>query len=308
MKKKFLFIIIFYISFNIYGQQEPIFSQYYLNDMFINPAVSGSKISNPLTILTRQQWLGFEGAPFTTNISYHGALNNRSAMGGYLMFDKLYPSLQTNLHLNYAYHIPLDYNKINLSFGLGGKIMYYNLDFNLEDLPPGNDNAFSANTYEKILADASSGVYLYARNFYAGFSTSNLFRSSFNDPVKGSPFGNEESRNFYFTGAYRFKIVNNDWELEPSFLSKKVERFPAIYDLTTRIIFLRDTWGGITYRTDGTAIFLLGFTSHDIHFSYAYDYTLKDDIHKYSYGTHEIGISFYIKTLATQRHIGFWEY
>ena len=40
-------------------------------------------------------------------LSYHGALNNRSAMGGYLEHDRTYPSNQTNLNLNYAYHVPL---------------------------------------------------------------------------------------------------------------------------------------------------------------------------------------------------------
>ena len=36
----------------------------------------------------------------------------------------------------------------------------YNLDYNLEDLPPGNDPAFSAKSYENFLGDASSGIYL----------------------------------------------------------------------------------------------------------------------------------------------------
>jgi hypothetical protein len=29
---------------------------------------------------------------------------------------------------------------------------------------------------------------------------------------------------------------------------------------------------------------------------------------QYNYGTHEIGLSFRIETLASQRHIGFWDY
>ena len=125
-----LVIFSIFLSISSFGQQDPLFTQYYVNDMVINPAISGSKIYNPLTIQTRQQWLGFEGAPLSTCISYHGALNNRSAMGGYIMFDKAYPTMQGNLHLNYAYHIPLDYEKVNLSFGLGAKVMYHNLDFN----------------------------------------------------------------------------------------------------------------------------------------------------------------------------------
>ena len=117
--RKILLILSVLFSINSFAQQEPLFTQYYVNDMAINPAISGSKTYNPLTIQTRQQWLGFEGAPLTTNFSYHGALNDRSAMGGYLMFDKAFPSLQANVHLNYAYHIPLNYDNVNLLVMMG---------------------------------------------------------------------------------------------------------------------------------------------------------------------------------------------
>ena len=67
--KKIFFIIGALFVVNASAQQEPLFTQYYVNDMAINPAISGSKSYNPLTIQTRQQWLGFEGAPLSTNIS-----------------------------------------------------------------------------------------------------------------------------------------------------------------------------------------------------------------------------------------------
>ena len=289
------------------GQQEPLFTQYYIGDMTINPAVSGSKSYNSLVILTRKQWLGFAGAPITTNISYHGALNNRSAMGGYLMFDKAYPSTQGNLHINYAYHIPLDYERVNLSFGIGAKMMYYNLDFNTEALPPGEDEAFSGNSYDKVLGDASSGIYLYGKDFYLGYSVTNLLQSSFNTPVNKS-FPNLELRNYYAIAGYQFEIINDDWRLEPSFLVRKMEYLPYVFDLSTRIFYLEDTWTGITYRNNGTLVFCSGFAAGNMHFSYSYDYTIKGEIQQHTSGTHEIGISFRIETLATKRHISFWGY
>ena len=292
--KQLFFIISMVLAISTFAQQEPLFTQYYVNDMVINPAVSGSKTYNPLTIQTRQQWLGFEGAPLTSNISYHGALNDRSAMGGYLMFDKAYPTTQANLHLNYAYHIPLDYDKVNLSFGLGAKVMYHNLDFNEEDLPPGYDPAFSTSSYEKFLGDASSGVYLYGSNFYTGFSVSNMLESSFNTTVSGSPYPNSELRIYYGMGAYRFNIINNDWQLEPSFLIRKMHFQSSMTDLTTRVLYLENTWGGLTYRTNGTAILSMGFGTENMNISYSYDHTFAGEIMPYTYGTHELGISFRI--------------
>jgi len=296
------------IAGSVFAQQEPIFTQYYNNDMAINPAISGSKTYNPFTIQTRQQWLGFEGAPLSTNISYHGALNNRSAMGGYLMFDKATPALQANLHLNYAYHVPLNYDKVNLSFGLGAKFMYYNLDFKPEDLPPGVDPAYSASSYDNTLGDASAGTYLYGRNFYFGFSASNVFESTFNTAIGSSPTSNKVFKNYYGMGAYRFRIINNDWQFEPSFLIRKMSLQDNVNDLTARIFYLENSWTGLTYRTDGTLAFAFGFAKNNIHFSYSYDHTFAGEIMQYTYGTHEIGITFRIQTQASQRHIGFWDY
>jgi len=306
--RNFLFIILVFLGINVFAQQEPFFTQYFINDMAINPAVSGSKTYNPLTIQTRQQWLGFVDAPLTSNLSYHGALNNSSAMGGYLMVDKSFPSIQANLHLNYAYHIPLDYNKVNLSFGIGVKLMYHNLDFNTGDLPLGDDPAFSDNTYDKVLSDASSGVYLYSRNFYAGFSVVNMFQSSFNTPVSGSPYSNIELRNYYGLGAYRFKIINNDWRFEPSFLIRKMQFQSSVTDVSARVLYLENTWTGLSYRTNGTAVFSFGFGVNNMHISYSYDHTFSGDIMQYNYGTHELGIVFRIKTISTQNHIGIGGY
>ena len=209
--KRILLISSLLLGVSAFSQQTPLFTQYYIDHMIVNPAASGSKSYNPLTIQTRQQWIGFEGAPLTSNIGYHGLLNNRSAMGGYLMFDKAYPSMQANLQLNYAYHVPLDYERVNLSFGIGGKLMYHNLDFNREDLPPDNDNAFSANSYDKTLFDVASGVYLYGPSFYVGFSMSNMLQNSFNTPTVTSPYDNIGFRNYYGLGAYRINLINNDW-------------------------------------------------------------------------------------------------
>ena len=306
--KKIILILSILLSVSVFAQQEPLFTQYYVNDMVINPAISGSRTYNPLTIQTRQQWLGFEGAPLSSNISYHGALNNRSAMGGYLMFDKATPAMQANLHLNYAYHIPLNYDKINLSFGLGAKLKYYNLDFNPEDLPPGVDPAYSASAFDNTSGDASTGTYLYGRNFYLGFAAVNLFQTTFNTSVGNSPVDNNAFRNYYFMGAYRFDIINNDWQLEPSFLYRKMVLHNKVMDLTSRIFYLKDTWVGLTYRTDQALAIGMGFAKNKMHFSYSYDYSFAGEIMQYTFGTHEIGIAFRIETMTTKRHIGFWGY
>jgi len=180
--------------------------------------------------------------------------------------------------------------------------MYHNLDFNEGALPPGFDNAFSSASHDKMLVDASSGVYFYGKDFYLSYSVSNLLQSSFNPPVKEN-FPNNEIRNYYGIGAYKFQVVNKDWKLEPSFFIRKMEGQPAVVDFSTRIFYIQNNWGGVTYRNDGTLALCFGFGSGNIHFSYSYDHTFKGEITQYTYGTHEVGLAFHIQTLS--KKIGF---
>ncbi len=62
MRILILFLIMVYSGI-LTAQQEPIFTQFYVNKMIINPAVSGSSSYNLFNIQSRQQWLGFDGAP-----------------------------------------------------------------------------------------------------------------------------------------------------------------------------------------------------------------------------------------------------
>ena len=306
MKKKIIFILML-AGASVNAQVEPLFSQYYISEFLVNPAISGNKSYNSINIQTRKQWLGFEDAPITTNVFGHGSLDDRSAVGAYLMFDKLGPVLQANTQINYAYHIPLDYDRVNLSFGIGAKLIYYSIDFNKEDLPPTFDPAFSAKNESQTSGDASAGAYLYGRNFHIGYSISNLFQSNFKSSLNEN-FPNQLFRNYYTIAAYRFNIINNDILLEPSFLVRKHHTSKTITDLTTRIIYLDDYWTGLTYRTEGAGVFSFGFKINNMLITYSYDHSFSNEIMQYAYGTHEIGLGFRINTNATKRHISFWDY
>ena len=235
--KKVLVIYIFIFSFlTSQSQQSVMWSQYFTNDLVYNPAISGSKDYNQFTIQTRQQWLGFEGAPLSANISYHGSLNNRSAMGGYLEHDRTNPSNQTNLQINYAYHVPLDKDRVNVSFGIGAKASYYTLDLEGGNLPPGEDPAFSGSSYSRFLGDASSGIYLYGPNFYVGYSVLNMLQSNFNKEAGDGFSTNYLHRNYIGILGYKY-IYNRDIYFEPSIFIRNTEQTKPQYDFSTRVFF-----------------------------------------------------------------------
>ena len=135
-----------------------------------------------------------------------------------------------------------------------------------------------------------------------------MFQSTFNDPISSSPYSNSELRNYYGSGAYRFRILNNYWKIEPSFLIRKTQYQRSITDLTTRVLYLENSWAGISYRTNKTAIFSFGFGVNNMYISYSYDHSFAGRIMQYNYGTHEIGITFRIPSVISETHIGFSEY
>ena len=75
MKKLFFIVFLSSTTNLLLSQQQTNYTQFFSNEVIFNPAVSGSKAYNPLVLQTRQQWLGFDGAPISSSISYHKLKN-----------------------------------------------------------------------------------------------------------------------------------------------------------------------------------------------------------------------------------------
>jgi len=306
MRKTILILFFLATTFFSFAQQDNFNTQYFVNELGINPAVAGSKSYNPLVIITRQQWLGFQGAPISANISYHGALNNRSGLGGSLYHYQTAEVGNSVFELDYSYHLPLDKDRINLAFGIGIKSIYYTLDLQAGNLPPGEDPAFTSNTYSRFLADVSSGFYLYGSNFYAGYSALNIMQSNFSKESGDGFSKNYLYRNYIGILGYKYGF-NRDISIEPSLLLRKTEITSMEYDFSTRVFIKNQFWTGLGYRTNKSMCVILGFRYGKIHFTYSYDHYF-NDINAYQNGTHELSISFQLQSILNQRHINFWDY
>ena len=69
MKKTILFLSFLLIATLVFSQQDPQFSQNMFNKLANNPGYAGSNQAICATALHRSQWMGFEGAPTTLNLS-----------------------------------------------------------------------------------------------------------------------------------------------------------------------------------------------------------------------------------------------
>ena len=173
--KKILLILSCAVALPIFAQQDPQYNQYQFNQMIINPAYAGTKDALSAVIDVRKQWSGFDGAPKTQSLSFHGPLKKkRIGLGLSAYNDAIGPKRVTAAYGNISYILPLT-STLKLSFGIGAGIVNYVYDFNkINYKDAGEINAYSNIAANKIKPDFNAGLYLKSNSFYAGFSLLSL--------------------------------------------------------------------------------------------------------------------------------------
>ena len=306
MKK--ILTILFILSLTVYSahsQQEPVFSQYMMNKFLINPAYAGSEGFTSFNLTARQQWLGFENAPSTqaisgqtrimktSHISKSRSVRKRTkrrrpsgkiGLGGYIYNDQNGPIGRTGLEVSYAYHLFVGDGQISLGLSLSA----YQFRINTDDLvtPEGYDPLIDEARESMFIPDGTVGVYYTFQPFYIGLSAKNLFQASVKFGADNSFSDYQQVRHYYLISGYRYDM-NNDFEIEPSFLIKTTEAFNLQTDITVKGYYKRDYWLGVSYRTGNAFVTMVGVKIDRLYIGYAFDYSLSD-IQRISYGSHEI--------------------
>ena len=69
MKKILVLVSSIIISLSVSAQQEPIYTQYGMNQAMFNPAYAAVNNVMNVSLMSRVQWVGLNGAPFTNTLS-----------------------------------------------------------------------------------------------------------------------------------------------------------------------------------------------------------------------------------------------
>jgi len=299
----FLFLL---ISLNVFSQQDAQYSQYMFNTMVINPAYAGYKGTFNASLLHRDQWAGFEGAPQTQSLVIDQAfgLENRMGLGLSVVNDKIGIQRHSSAHVNYAYRIPVSENDDRLAFGLSigvSQFMLNSYDATIQDTE--DPNFSNKRTY--FVPDARFGVYFSNNKFYAGLSGTNLLSNAIDYNRVGQNTIAKQARHYFLTAGY-LADINEDVKFKPSFLIKEDTKGPTDLDINTSFLLKEKLWLGASYRTGvnlwkksswNNSLFkqnsLVGVV--EVYFldkfrvGYAYDYSISK-LGSYSNGTHEISL------------------
>jgi type IX secretion system PorP/SprF family membrane protein len=305
-KRTGIAVILFLLLQTIWlsAQQLPEYSQYTFNKFLLNPAIAGSDGYTTISLVAREQWVGFKGAPKThaamidsrllrnsfisknASVRKKQRLSSRSGRVGWaahVFNDHFGPLDRTGLEGTYAYHLPIQEGQ--LSFGLSG--VFYQFKINKDKVVLSDDLADPLLDGIKgtiYIPDANFGVYYTSSTLYGGASVMQIFQSSiqFGDNNKSDY---RLKRNYNLIAGYYYNI-NDVFAIEPSMLVKIPTSAKAQLDITTKVFYKTNYWGGLSYRTRDAMILFFGAKFDRYYVGYAFDYNFSD-LGKSTYGTHE---------------------
>lgn len=287
MKKIWLLIFTLILLEQLTAQQVPLFSQYMFNPYPYNPAYAGSENRFVAMSTYRNQWTGFDGAPETAVLSIQGPLKGGSAIGSYLFRDATGAMERYGFNTGYTYRVQLE-KETFLAFGLQVGVTQFTIHGDELITHDPNDNAVPLISSNALIGDASFGVYLHSKQFFAGVSVPQLLNGSFLlSEDAGKIHDQLIERHLFLMGGMKFR-ASDSFTIEPSVLLKTVKGAPIQLDFSSRFVLNDKYWLGLTYRTRSAVCFMAGLSLSD-HFilGYCYDFAT-NDINTVAASSHEI--------------------
>lgn len=276
-----------------FSQQDPMYTQYMNNPLSVNPAIAGSRDISSLTGVFRKQWVGIEGAPTTSSLSYNSLVKKYDfGLGATLLYDALGPVSQTGLFVDYAYPIRFENGKV-LSLGLKGGFSLFDINTNSLRYNDAGDQQISITDESYFLPNFGIGAFYHTEDFYLGFSVPKLIRNTFDKSGTDLSYLDREEMHMFLMSGYIFKLTE-DIDFKPSFITRYASGSPLSIDLTATVMLMDKIWLGAMYRFGDSFGGLIRWqVNQKIHIGYSYDMS-HNTLKAFNSGSHEIfiGIDF----------------
>lgn len=282
--------LILFIFSDIYAQQDPQYTQYMYNTQVVNPAYASTNDALSFGLLTRKQWVGFDGAPNTSTFTINSPfwIKEKMGIGLSIVHDKIGPAIEGNYTIDYAYTFYNDY-KSKITFGLKAGINSLNVNFSKLNIYDTGDVHFENNIKNRISPQIGAGVYYNTDRFYAGFSIPSFLSTNHYDISNGT--GAESvarDRIHYFLITGYVWDINPSLKFKPATMVKIVRGSPMQLDLSANFLINEALTLGAAYRFSAALSGLVGFqVSDSVFLGFAYDYQTTD-LQEYSSGSYEL--------------------
>lgn len=283
------------------GQQYPVFTQYYFNELVINPAFAGAHVQLSLTASYRNQWVNFPGAPKTVSFSGHTALyKGKMGVGLLVNHDEIGSYGNQNVYGYYSYK--LHFRDATLSMGMSAGFNFLGVDFSQLDLQDPNDPSFVP--LNEFKPNFGAGIYYNRKNFFVGFSVPFILNSDLSSDVQTIATSIKESRYYFLRGGAVIPVTPKETvKLNPSLLVRAQEGQPLSMDLNLGVIIHDVLSTGVSWRSGDALITFIDLKlSEKFHFAYSYDWT-GSDLRKFSNGSHEFMLNYRAKITTSHKEL-----
>jgi type IX secretion system PorP/SprF family membrane protein len=279
--------------------QDPTFTQFYANPLYLNPAFAGSHGCPRFALNYRNEWPSLSGNYVTYSASYDQYFKNISGGFGVLaLHDQQGQGTITTsmLGLIYSYHLKVT-RKFSMMFGARASWFQKSLDwdkltfgdmidprrgfiYSTGDVPRGGSRGFF---------DASAGVVGYSKSFFFGFAAHHLNRpnesmivGTSNLPMRFTGHMGAEieigKRSKYSTGT----------SIMPNIIYQYQNGFQEL-NIGTYIKYGSFNVGA-WYRNRDAFIMTIGVNTGKFKLGYSYDVTVSKLNNGVSGGSHEISM------------------
>lgn len=303
--KKYLSIFIFYCAQQLCLAQDPTFTQFYANPVYLNPALAGSSGCPRIALNYRNEWPQLTGNYVTYAAAYDSYYKNISGgVGLVAMQDVQGPgTIQTSmLGASYSYYLKVN-RKFRLMFGTQAAYYQKYLDwsqltfgdmidprrgfiYQTGDVPRGNGH--------RGFLDVSAGMVGFTKNFYFGLAANHL-----NRPDESLILGTSRLP-IKLTGhlGANIKIGQRGRYSSTTFLSPNIiyQYQNGFQQLNVGAYLKYESFTiGAWYRNKDAFILTVGLTTDKYRIGYSYDLTVSPLGNGLSGGSHEVSLGINLK-------------
>ena len=293
---------------NTANAQDPAFSQFYANPLYLNPAFAGASIDGcpRATLNYRDQWPGIGRTYVTYSVSYDQHINSiGGGLGVIVAQDRSGAGNLNTSHASLLYSYHLEVNK-KFSIKAGFEASYRMISLDWSDLTFGDmidpkygfiypTNEDIANNATSVnFPDFSAGFIGYSENIFFGFAAHHLTQ-----PNQG--FISESQLPTKLTAHIGGNIPlsrysRNTTIISPNFLYQKQQDFQQYnYGLyVNRGPIVGGLWARHSVKNVDSFILMVGLIQEAFKFGYSYDITLSNLKNSNTLGAHELSFTLFL--------------
>ena len=299
MKKTITYILLLFLSGNVFAQQDYQITHYMFDNLSFNPGYAGMNKNINATMIARQQWSGFSGSPTTAMVNVHAPVGMvRGGLGLTYVSDQLGFEKNSIARLNYSYHLPLGAGQLGIGASIG--VIQKSIDaewrtpsgtsWELDNSIPGVAGT-QGGSVSQTTPDINIGLFYSTKELYFGLSTTHLGGFNMED------LNIQNVHHYWVTAGFNYDL-NADIQLRPSILIKS-DASSSIMDVNINALYKNMFWAGLTYRFGDEIAPMVGYKypfsdGSVLRIGYAYGITTSV-IGNYSNGSHDIMLNYNFK-------------